>query len=75
MSNGHFTTQDGPKVLQDVSFTIKAGERVGVGKELARISPYNSMFMTFDSWTYGVRKVNTHASSPSLHLHGRDCHL
>lgn len=31
---------NGPKVLDDISFHVKAGERVGIG--VSRVSPWNS---------------------------------
>lgn len=33
--NAMWSIQDGPNILQDISFNVKAGERVGVGERRA----------------------------------------
>jgi ABC-type multidrug transport system fused ATPase/permease subunit len=38
--------QDGPKVLNDLSFHIKSGERVGVGEYI----PFNALFCGSQAW-------------------------
>lgn len=47
---------DGPEVLHELSFHIKSGERIGVGKRLFSIHDFPDSSSIATSWSHWVRK-------------------